>query len=192
MKFTLYLSLTAIILCFCGCQDLKLSEEEKTIAELCQTEIQFGGKPSKEVPTFWSTDLKKYDISGGLPDSYSGTGIKNNTFSPSNGQNGTHYIYYRNAQNRKPKKIKIKIIALATPPETCNCDDDYRVKCNDCNENGEIIREQVCSKCKGTGHVRTWYYFGKKNCGNCNNGIIRTRKICSNCNGKKWKDCDKH
>lgn len=188
-----YLVLFAyIVLFFCGCAPTTLSEKEKKIAELCQTEIQFAGKPTADVPTFFNTELKKYNISGGVPNSYSGTGVKNSIFCPDECPGGTHYIYYRDNKNKKGKKIKIRIIALATSPENCNCDDDYRVKCNLCNQNGEIIEERVCSTCKGTGLVRCWYWFGKEDCKKCNNGRIRTRQICSECDGKKWKDCDKH
>ena len=189
MKNIIYIvSLVVVVLfCLCGCNaDLPLIE--------CQNEISFTGKPATEVQEFYNHEKIKYDLSGGRPESYKGDGVQNNTFSPEGLKPGTHYIYYRDIKNyRQPKRIKIKVTSLVSDPEKCNCDDDYRVKCTNCNATGEVEVQVTCPECDGSGKVLNWLnWFKKIDCNKCQAGQVTERQKCFYCKGQGWTDCDKH
>lgn len=205
MKHIIYFVSLIAILFFCGCSGCKSKRHspsspiiiDRILPDLpvvdCQTEVKFSGKPHAYIQEFWSTDSKKYELSGGRDNSYSGDGIQDNSFSPKNLSAGEHYIYYRDCNDyRQPKRIKIKIISLISEPVECVCDDDYRIKCTNCNEKGEIAKQIECLKCKGSGKIRTCFFITKKDCDSCQDGIATVSEKCPDCKGKKWKDCDKH
>lgn len=183
-------------LLLCGCPD-----EQKIIISplgieyvICQDDLKFGAKPFLRNPEFFSSDSIKYEISGGCSGSYHGNGVKDGKFCPAGLKNGTHYIYYRDEFGTY-KKMKIQITSLVSEPEKCNCDDDYKLPCTNCDENGKIKKYVQCGVCKGKGYKRIVWTLGilKKECWNCGGDkVVSELYTCTVCKGSKKKDCDKH